>query len=223
MENEMTEWKHAWMFFSVAAAALDDELEPSTLTRWAETGLFTGCPFGAEDRYIRQGVRQVQLWLEDLQEDPRMEERREQDYLQLFIGTPTPLAPFWGSVYMEEEKLLFHAATAQAGKWYRRYGLGIRREKGLPEDSCLYELLFITALLEGWQTDMREGKRGEAKKRLEDLKDFVAGQMLPWIPSWREDVMLYGRTEYYRGLSNMIYGGIRRLAEMEVACETGDR
>ena len=137
MENEMTEWKHAWMFFSVAAAALDDELEPSTLTRWAETGLFTGCPFGAEDRYIRQGVRQVQLWLEDLQEDPRMEERREQDYLQLFIGTPTPLAPFWGSVYMEEEKLLFHAATAQAGKWYRRYGLGIRREKGLPEDSCL--------------------------------------------------------------------------------------
>ena len=222
MEKEMMGWKHAWMFFSVAAAALDDELTLSTLTRWAETGLFTDCPFGAEDRYIRQGVRQMAMWLEALREDPRMEEKRRQDYLQLFIGTPTPLAPIWGSFYMEEEKLLFHDTTAKAGKWYRKYGLGVRREKGLPEDHCLYELLFITALLEGWQTGLKEGKEEEAKKRLEDLKAFVTGQMLPWIGSWREEVMLYGRTEYYRGLSNMVYGGVRRLAEMEVACGTGD-
>lgn len=221
--NEQAGWKQAWMFFSVAAAALDDKLELSTLTRWAETGLFTSCPFCGEDRYIRQGVRQMRLWLEDFQEDPRIEERREQDYLQLFIGAPKPLAPFWGSVYMEEDQLLFHDTTAQAGKWYRKYGLGVSREKGMPEDSCLYELLFTTALLEGWQADIKEGREEEARARLQDLKAFISGQMLPWIPLWREDVMLYGRTEYYRGLSNMIYGGVCRLAEMEVAHETGDR
>lgn len=210
------EYKNIWFFFSVVSVALEDNIDVSILNRWRDIKLFSGCPFGKEDRYICQGVKQIRLWLDDMKEDPKQMERLRQDYLQLFVGTPTPYAPLFGSFYIGDEKLVFQEKTAQVGEWYRKYGLTPRQEKGMPDDYLLYELLFVTALMEEYQKDIKRGHQKEAKQYLKVIQQFAREQMLDWISSWREDVMLYSRTEYYRGLSNMIYGGIRCLVELEV-------
>jgi len=212
----MTDWKSIWTVVSVLAAGLEEDVDASTLQRWAETGLFQASPFGGDDRYIRQGVKQVGFWLEDFKKDPGQLDRLRQDYLQLFIGTPRPFAPMWASVYLDEERLLFQQKTAEAGKWYRKYGLAIRRDKGMPEDYLVYELFFILALLEAYQSAVKAGEPEKAQEHLHSLRVFVSEQMMPWIPLWREDVMLYGRTEYYRGLCNVVYGIVCRLSKLEV-------
>lgn len=212
----MTECKHIWTFFSVLTAAFEEEISFSTLTRWAETGIFEASPFGQTDRYICQGVKQMKFWLEDLQRDSGQLERLRQDYLQLFIGTPKPLAPFWGSVYMDEDKLMFQQKTAEVGRWYRKYGLAVRQDKGMPEDYLVYELCFVLALLEAYQSAVKVGEGKKAEEHIRNIRDFVNEQMMPWIPLWREELMLYGRTEYYRGLCNMVYGSVRCLSQLEV-------
>lgn len=212
----MTDFKNMWAFFSVLSSAFEEHIEAATFSRWLETGIFEGSPFGEDDRYIAQGVRQVRLWLEDFNRDPGLQERLSRDYLQLFVGVPKPLAPFWGSFYTQEEKLLFHEKTAETGRWYRKYGLGVRQEKGMPDDYLVYELLFITVMLEAYQREAKAGNREKAAVHRKDAVRFAKEQMMTWIPQWRDDVMLYGRTEYYRGLSNMVFGSVRRLSEMEV-------
>lgn len=92
----MTECKHIWTFFSVLTAAFEEEISFSTLTRWAETGIFEASPFGQTDRYICQGVKQMKFWLEDLQRDPGQLERLRQDYLQLFIRNTEAVSTLLG-------------------------------------------------------------------------------------------------------------------------------
>lgn len=212
----MTEWKHIWTFFSVLTAAFEEEIDFSTLTRWAEKRIFEASPFGENDRYICQGVKQMKMWLEDFQKNQGELERLRQDYLQLFIGAPKPLAPFWGSFYLDEERLMFQKTTAEAGRWYRKYGLAVQRGKGQPDDYLVYELCFILAMLEEYQSAVKIGDEKKAAEHIQNIRTFVNEQMMTWIPLWREEVMLYGRTEYYRGLCNMVYGSLRCLSRLEV-------
>lgn len=209
-------YKDIWIFVSVLAAALEESIDETVLHKWREWRMFSYTPFGNNDRYICQGIRQIQFWLEDLNQTPGLMERLHQDYLQMFIGTPKPLAPMWSSCYLEEGGLLFQKKAAEAGDWYRRYHLAVLPQKGMPDDYLIYELYFITVILEAYRNEMKKGNLKQANEHIQDVKKFVLEQMMTWIPQWREDVMLYSRTEYYRGLSNMIYGMVCILANLEV-------
>lgn len=209
----MDDLKKIWAFFSVLAAAFEENVDASVYSRWLEKGILNGSPFAGENRYVKQGVCQVKMWLEDFARDPEILERKKQDYLQLFIGVPAPLAPFWASCY-REDKLLCQKTTADVSAWYKKFGLGLRTGREMPEDSIIYELFFLIALMEECQKAYKRGDKEKQRQYIQDMHSFIEEEMSDWISQWREDVMLYSRTEYYRGICNMAYGGISCLQEM---------
>lgn len=211
----MSDYKLIWSYFSVLAKAFEERIDQSTLEGWREDGLFQGCPFECNNQYIIQGINQVKLWLDDMKKDNDFLSRLRQDYLQLFIGVPKPRAPLWGSYYLNDEKIIFHEKTGEVSEWYHRYGLMVPPEKGFPDDYIVYELSFITEMLEKQQSMVKSNRDEAAKEYSINIKKFVSEQMRSWIMQWREEVMLYSRTEYYRGLSNMVWGGIQFLENLE--------
>ena len=111
----------------------------------------------------------------------------EQDYLRLFVGLGTPLAPPWESAWASDARLLFQRETLDVRYWYRSKGLEIAALHHEPDDHIGLELEFIGTLLE----------RGEAQV----ASAFVAEHPSAWAERWSAAVQQHAASAFYRFLA----------------------
>lgn len=107
----------------------------------------------------------------------------QQDYLHLFVGLGTPLAPPWESAWANDARLLFQRETLDVRYWYRSSGLQITALHKEPDDHIGLELEFIGLLLE----------RGEAKT----ARTFARKHPLTWAERWKDAVEELAHAPYY--------------------------
>ena len=98
----------------------------------------------------------------------------EQDYLRLFVGLGTPLAPPWESAWANDARLLFQRETLDVRYWYRSAGLQLVRLHHDPDDHIGLELEFVGLLLE----------RGDAQT----AAAFTREHPLAWVDRWVDAV-----------------------------------
>ena len=110
-------------------------------------------------------------------------EKLEQDYLRLFVGLGTPLAPPWESAWASDARLLFQRETLDVRYWYRSAGLEISGLHAEPDDHIGLELEFIGRLLEQGDTDAAER--------------FAAEHPRAWASRWCDAVQQHATLPFY--------------------------
>jgi len=133
------------------------------------------------------------------------------DYLKLFTGAGTMLAPPYESVFLSDEKLMFDKQTQDVRKFYHTYGWQSRLEGKVPDDHLGIELLFINLLVDKYLSLEDEACRREMRN---EMLRFIEGHPLKWIGMWHGEVEEHSGTKCYRGISRLLYATLEDMVEV---------
>lgn len=109
-------------------------------------------------------------------------------YRRLFVGPNHLVAPPWGSVYTDHEKVKFGESCIELGVWMRRRGIQSLGPKGEPAD----QIGTMLALL-GWL----------AQERPELAEEYLLDHLLTWAGHYLDLLVPVAREEHelYHGLA----------------------
>lgn len=123
------------------------------------------------------------------------------DYAKLFVGPFSLLAPPYGSVYMEGERMVMGNSTADVQKRYQATGLDIdARFKDAP-DHIAAELEFMHFLI---FKEMEAADQLDAEgviKYLEMQRSFLEYHLGAWISEFTDKVVKNAQTDFYQNLA----------------------
>ena len=185
-------------YFSLLGSLLYSEPSVEDIAIIKDQELFLELPFAADNETALKGQEQMQSWLNS-GTSAELASAAKSDWVILLMAIDKVVAPPWGSVYLDREKLLFTEETLYVRRYYEHYGFELKNKYSEPDDHLGLELQFIAALLK--------------QDRMEAVLDFAKTYILSWICEWSKDVQEHARVDYYRALANLAVGGIQSLFE----------
>jgi len=204
------------LLFSFLSRAVYQEPDKEWLDSLVAGDLFREAPFGESQDGIRYGIGLLQAWSKANARgiaEPEFEAIKK-DYLYLFIGAATPLAPIWESVYFNRGRLVFQKETLEVRHWYARFGLEAEHKGQEPDDHLGLELSFVAHLATLALQSFEAGDEIDAENALQAQRDFLAGHLFCWVLSWADLVQIYAETDFYRGIAHLTVGALRAAAEL---------
>lgn len=133
------------------------------------------------------------------------------DYLKLFTGAGTMLAPPYESVFLSDERLMFDKQTRDVRKFYNTYGWKSRLEGKVPDDHLGTELLFLNLLVDKYLKLDDDACRREMRN---EMVRFIEGHPLKWIGLWQEEVERNADTKCYSGISKLLYAILEDMTDV---------
>lgn len=137
------------------------------------------------------------------------------EYMKLFVGPATPLAPPWESVYRSADGLLFQASTLAVRDAYRAAGFAAAGYPHEPDDHLGTELGFMTAMgervLRAWQA-------GDVSRALDDMRrqaEFLEEHLSLWASALRDRVT----AAHVAGSVGPFYVAFADIACTLIACD----
>lgn len=106
------------------------------------------------------------------------------EYMRLFVGPATLVAPPWESVYRGEDAVLFQEVTLEVRETYRGYGLLPEGYPHVADDSLALELAFLAKLAERAVEDLQNGDETGLGRLLEGSEEFLTRHLLAWFPAF---------------------------------------
>jgi TorA maturation chaperone TorD len=122
------------------------------------------------------------------------------DYTRLFIGPFKLLAPPYGSVYLEENRIMGDS-TIDIGKWYEKEDLNVLING--PPDHIAMELEFMYYLVFRQIQATKEGNSQDIHLYQNKQKVFLCSHLARWLPEFTENVQKHAQTEFYRKLAGL--------------------
>ena len=157
----------------------------------SELSLAQACQLVGRMLQVQPTSEVLQAFMQAMPEfGPVDAEAVEQDYLRLFVGLGTPLAPPWESAWASDARLLFQRETLDVRYWYRSAGLEVARLHREPDDHIGLQLEFVGLLLERDE----EGDRQTAA-------EFAREHPLAWAERWVQAVRDNARDAFYPQLA----------------------
>lgn len=120
------------------------------------------------------------------------------DYAKLFVGPYELLAPPYGSIYLENGKLMGDS-TMDVKNWYALEGLEITLRE-VPDHIAL-ELEFVYFLISKETEAISNASSEDAIHYLEKQKAFVETHLGQWVSAFADRVKERAETEFYRSLA----------------------
>ncbi len=136
------------------------------------------------------------------------------DYSKLFVGPYKLLAPPYGSVYLENGKLMGDS-TMDVRKWYSAEGLNITLRE-VPDHIAL-ELEFMYFLISKEIEAINNSDSEKAIYYLEKQGSFLETHLGAWVSAFAESVRSHAKTEFYRDLSHATESFVRQ--DLKDLCE----
>ena len=183
-------------YFRLLGSLLYNEPDIQTIDMLLSEDLFNELPYACDNELAVSGQAQLNAWLKSA-DAKTLAEDVSIDYMNLLVGVGKPLAPPWGSVYLDKDRLLFSEDTLNVRQFYEHYGMELKKKYSEPDDHIGLELEFIAYLLKSGKADL--------------ARDFAEKYVIPWVSKWNDDVQKYARTDYYRALSKMAAAGVQAL------------
>jgi TorA maturation chaperone TorD len=184
-------------YFRLLGLLLNSEPSAEILDKLAD-GMFDEVFYARDNEKVIKGHDEIRTWLNSESKERLLDEARA-DYMKLLVGVGKVLAPPWGSVYLNTDRLLFTEDTLKVRQFYERHGMKVVKKYKEPDDHIGIELEFLAHLCE----------RGKKDAALDFAEEFIS----PWVFQWNADMQRYAKTGYYRGLANMAAEGIRYFTE----------
>lgn len=216
MEND--ELLAAQAAFNLVSHMLYVEPSDEEVTAYLEPQMFSEAPFAMEDAAVTAGLSALEDWCDQARSrigegaatlDECASELRR-DWLNLLVGVGEPKAPSWAGYYLNPSSALLGESALGVRKLYHRHGYQLDRMGQEPDDNLGIMLGFIAVLIQLELDGEGEAAEREAAEdcQVQLLQKFI----LPWLPLWRWSVERFARTEFYRGLGDLVFGLVRTYA-----------
>lgn len=134
-----------------------------------------------EPEALQQSALLMQSGLTEPQDEPL-----EESYQRLFIGPNPLLAPPWGSVYLDHEKVIFGESTLELRRWQAESGVKVQLQQREPEDH-------IGLML------MQSSWLAEHEPQL--LAVLLEKHLLPWSSRYLSLLVEHAQHPFYQGLA----------------------
>jgi len=122
------------------------------------------------------------------------------DCTQLFVGPFKLLAPPYGSVYLEDNRIMAES-TIDVRKWYEKEALNVLISG--PPDHIAIELEFMYYLVFRQIQATKEGNSQDIQLYQNKQKLFLCSHLARWLPEFTENVKKHAQTEFYRKLAGL--------------------
>ena len=151
-----------------------------------------------DEKNFNDYLRAIEQAISGAEEGEQLAMARE--YTRLFISAfPHVIAPPYGSIYLEKDRLVYANSTSEVLRFYDETGFTLKEDlKDLP-DHIAHELEFMGTLAgEECQAS------GSEKIKLEEIQmNFLSRFILPWVPTFCEKVAEHSRNSFYHHLGNL--------------------
>ena len=125
----------------------------------------------------------------------------EIDYARLFVGPFNLLAPPYGSVYLEGERQVMGASTADVQMRYRAAGLDVDTGFKDAPDHVAAELEFMHFLIFKAMEAAGQGDADQVIACLTNQQSFLEIHLGAWIHEFADNVVKNAATSFYRNLA----------------------
>ena len=125
----------------------------------------------------------------------------EIDYARLFVGPFSLLAPPYGSVYLEGERQLMGASTADVQTRYQAAGLDVDTGFKDAPDHIAAELEFMHFLIFKAMEAANQGDVNGIVTNLLNQQSFLEFHLGAWIADFAGNVVNNAQTPFYRNLA----------------------
>ena len=123
------------------------------------------------------------------------------DYARLFVGPFNLLAPPYGSVYLEDERLVMGNSTADVQKRYKEAGLDVSTGFKDAPDHIAAELEFIHFLIFKEMEATNQGDVNSIITCLLNQQSFLEDHLGAWVPEFAGNVVDNAKTSFYQNLA----------------------
>ncbi|RNL21299.1 molecular chaperone TorD [Slackia faecicanis] len=199
--------------FDFAARLVQVEPGRAWIESCIDDDLFAAAPFGQDDEAVANGLALMRQWCAGAAGDvDEAVGSLQREWLRLFVGLGAPEASINESYYTEPNSIMFGQSTLSARAAYRAWGLESDRKASEPDDALGIMLAFCAHLV---RESLRLGESGDeeaSRKPLKAFEDFLVQHMLPWLSAWRYLVKQHAKTDYYRGVGELVFGLERSCA-----------
>lgn len=148
-----------------------------------------------------------------------------QEYMVLFVGPKTLLAPPYGSLYLENKGQIKGVTTMEAARYYQ--AAGVTKTAGVyePEDHIRIELEFMYYLVAQVITRCETGEFSAALPFAQMQRSFLDRHLGNWVRPFTENMEKKAVSPFYQGLAQItevfvrqdaMKGSFQMLAELEV-------
>ena len=158
-----------------------------------ESTLQAICPTAAEVS------SQLARWLQEA-----TQQELQVEYARLFVGPHSLLAPPYGSVYLDGDHSVMGPSTVQVGRLYQEAGLELDPDGSEPPDHVAIELEFAHFVTSEEARRREEGDDRGATKLSALRRLFLTRYLLPWAPSFCEDVQRHTESPYFAALAGTL-------------------
>ena len=127
----------------------------------------------------------------------------EVDYAQLFVGPFNLMAPPYGSVYLEGERQVMGASTADVQQRYRAAGLDVDTGFKDAPDHIAAELEFMHFLIFKAMEAANQGDANGIVTCLSNQQSFLEEHLGAWVHEFAAHVVDNAKTAFYRNLARV--------------------
>lgn len=137
------------------------------------------------------------------------------DFSGLFVGPYLLLAPPYGSVYLENKRMVMGESTIDVISQYKDEELDI----GIKEapDHIAIELEFMYFLIFREIEAIGNGQYDDAVNFLAKEKAFLTNHLCTWVPDFTDNIKKHAQTKFYQDLAHLTNSFI--LKDMETVSD----
>ena len=123
------------------------------------------------------------------------------DYSKLFVGPYGLLAPPYGSMYLEDTRMVMGNSTMDVRNKYEEEGLDISLKEA--PDHIAIELEFMYFLIFKEIETIRNSDSGNTASYLKKQRVFLETHLGKWVSEFANNVEVNAQTEFYRNLARL--------------------
>ena len=131
------------------------------------------------------------------------------EYAELFVGPRPPLAPLYGSVYLDLHERLFTDTTMKVRARYETCGLQAKQRNHVPEDHIGLELEFLAWLCEEEIAALKDDNSALVKLILDEQRSFLSAFVAGWLHTFAIKIEDSQCSDYYTMWSRFADGFVR--------------
>lgn len=123
------------------------------------------------------------------------------EYSRLFLGPFKLVAPPYGSVWLDESKVVMGASTVRVAAFYDNCGLRLADDFTELPDHIAVELEFMSYLIFKEREAAMAGDHLETERLSGLQRDFLADFLLPWLEPFTAAIIDDGESPLYQAVA----------------------
>ncbi|MCL2826653.1 MAG: molecular chaperone TorD family protein [Eggerthellaceae bacterium] len=162
--------------------------------------------FGAGDPLLEEGFNDITRFLRKRNTGTR--QMLAIDFTSSFGGSATYKGKTgvpYASVYLSAEGLMSQAARTEVYQVFKRNMLRIT-DPSTPEDHLSFMLEFLSIMSRRAIDGLKEGNTDAARSSLEESREFIKKNILPWFDTFAEIAGMLIEARFYRGVLKVTKG-----------------